>query len=268
LASSFSSTVDEGETIKTSPQFDVHAGPVVAPSSSDAYAPVFAINCDPVDGSIVHMPSPRAALRRAVPTVVEGLVAPVGIFYLVLVAAGLRPALIAALSWSYLAVGRRLIRGERVSMLLILGTLLLTIRTTVSFVTGSSFLYFAQPLLGTVVIALVLVASAIVRRPFTQRFAHDFCPLDPALLLLPRVQQFFIRISLMWAAVLLVNSGLVAWLLISSSLQAFVLERTGITWGLTAGAIFLSIHGFGLTMRRGGYSVQWGASARVANGSL
>jgi hypothetical protein len=205
------------------------------------------------------MPSPRTALWRAVPIVAEGLVAPVGIFYLVLVTAGLRPALIAALSWSYLALVRRLIRGERVSMLLMLGTLLLTVRTAVSFVTGSSFLYFAQPLLGTVIIALVLVTSAIVRRPFTQRFAHDFCPLDPALMLLPRVQQFFIRISLMWAAVLLVNSGLVAWLLISSSLHAFVLERTGITWGLTAGAIFLSIYGFALTMRRGGYSVQWGA---------
>jgi hypothetical protein len=254
-------------SIRFRPQSDVRGGTVPAPFPADVCTPVFAINCDPVDGSIVRMPSARAALRRAVPTVFEGLVAPVGIFYLSLLAAGLRPALIAALSWSYLAVGRRVLRGERVSMLLILGTLLLTIRTTVSFVTGSSFLYFAQPLLGTVAIALLLVVSAIVRRPFTQRFAHDFCPLDPALLLLPRVQRFFIRISLMWAAVLLVNSGLVAWLLIESSLRAFVLERTGITWGLTAGAICLSIHGFGMTMRRGGYSVQWGASPGVTNGS-
>lgn len=222
--------------------------------------PAFSINCDQFDKSIVHMPAPRAALRRAIPTVVEGLVAPIGLFYLLLVAAGLRGALIAALSWSYAALIRRLIRGERVSMVLILGTLLLTIRTAVSFATGSAFLYFAQPLLGTVIIALVLVASAIIRRPFTQRFAHDFCPLDPELLRLPRVQQFFIRISLMWAAVLLVNSGVVAWLLISSSLQTFVLERTGITWGLTAGAIFFSIYGFSSTMRRGGYSVRWGTT--------
>ena len=63
----------------------------------------------------------------------------------------------------------------------------------------------------------------------------------------------------MWAVVLLINTGVVAWLLISSSLQAFVLERTGITWGLTAGAIFFSIYGFTTTMRHGGYSVRWGA---------
>ena len=228
-----------------------------------APAPDFSINCDRIDASVVHMPSPRAALRRAIPTVVEGLIAPVCIFYLMLVATGLRGALIAALSWSYAALIRRLIRRERVSMLLWLDTILLSTRTAVSFATGSSFLYFAQPLLGTVVIALVLVASAVIRRPFTQRFAHDFCPIDPELLLLPRVQRFFIRISLMWAAVLMVNSGLVAWLLITSSLRTFVLERTVITWSLTGAAIFFSISGFSSTMRRGGYSVRWGAPVQV-----
>jgi hypothetical protein len=190
--------------------------------------------------------------------VVEGLVAPIALFYLTLMVAGFRPALIAALSWSYVALVRRLVRRERISMILLLGTLLLTARTAVSFATGSTLLYFAQPLLGTVLIALVLVASAIIRRPFTQRFAHDFCPLDPQILSLPQVQRFFIRVSLMWAAVLLVNSGVVAWLLVTSSLKTFVLERTGITWGLTALAIVLSIHGFSSTMRRSGYSVQWG----------
>ena len=63
----------------------------------------------------------------------------------------------------------------------------------------------------------------------------------------------------MWATVLLVNSGLVAWLLVSSSLRAFVLERTAITWSLTAGAIFCSIYGFSTTMRRDGCTVRWGA---------
>ena len=227
-------------------------GQVVEPSP-------FSVSCDLKDSSIVRMPHPKAALRHAVPVIFEGLVAPAVIFYLTLMVAGFRGALIAALVWSYAAVIRRILRGERISTVLILGALLLTFRTIVAFITGSSFLYFAQPLIGTVVIALVLVASAIIRRPFTQRFAHDFCPLDPALLSKPRVQQFFIRVSLMWAAVLLINSGLVAWLLMSSSLRTFVLERTAITWTLTASAIFFSIYGFGVTMRRDGYSVRWGA---------
>ncbi|MCU1491944.1 MAG: hypothetical protein JWM85_3349 [Acidimicrobiaceae bacterium] len=223
----------------------------------------FSISCDRADSSIVHMPAPRAALRHAVPVIAEGLLAPVALFYLTLVFTGFRGALVAALAWSYLAAGRRLLRGERISTVLALDVVLLSVRTAVSFVTHSAFLYFAQPLVGTVIIAMVLIVSAIIGRPFAQRFAHDFCPLDPQLLVQPKVRQFFIRISLMWAIVLLLNSGLLAWLLVSSSLRNFVLERTAITWGLTASAIFCSIYGFVLTMRRDGCTVRWGA--RIAD---
>src|ERR1700722_7805531 len=142
----------------------------------------------------LDLPSPRAAIRHAVPLVLEAMIIPLALFYLVLLAAGFRGALIAALAWSYVALARRIIRGERVSTLLFLGTALLTARTVVSFITGSAFLYFAQPTLGTAVISLVLVGSAVIGRPFTQRFAHDFCPIDPELLKRPRVRQFFIRI--------------------------------------------------------------------------
>src|ERR1700735_3007024 len=77
-------------------------------------------------GGILKMPAPRAALRHAVPVVLEGVVAPLGLFYLVLTLWGFRGALLAALGWSFLALARRIHRGERVSMLLMLGTLLLT----------------------------------------------------------------------------------------------------------------------------------------------
>ena len=107
-------------------------------------------------------------------------------------------------------------------------------RTVVAFVTGSAFLYFAQPTAGTVAISVALLVSAMVGRPFTQRFAHDFCPIDPAIMKRPLVRQFFIRISVLWATVLMLNAGLVFWLLVSSSLRSFVLERSVATYGLTA----------------------------------
>jgi hypothetical protein len=210
------------------------------------------------DQEHLDLPSPRAAVRHAVPLVLEAMIVPLALFYLVLLAAGFRGALIAALAWSYVALARRLMRGERVSTLLFLGTVLLTARTVVSFITGSAFIYFAQPTLGTVVISLVLVGSAVIGRPFTQRFAHDFCPIDPEVLARPRVRQFFIRISLLWATVLMLNSGIVIWLLLSSSLRAFVLERMVVTWGLTAVAIFFSITRFLAAMRRDGIIVKWG----------
>jgi hypothetical protein len=59
-------------------------------------------------GGILRMPAPRAALRHAVPVVLEAIVAPLGLFYLVLMLWGFRGALIAALGWSFLALGRRL----------------------------------------------------------------------------------------------------------------------------------------------------------------
>jgi len=228
---------------------------------TEADAPAFSINCDQDDSSIIHMPSPRSAIRHAIPVVIEGIVAPVALFYLALIFVGFRGALIAALVWSYGALIRRLLRHERVSTVLLLGAVLLTLRTGVAFVTGSAFIYFAQPLLGTVIIAVVILVSAVIRRPFTQRFAQDFCPLDPSLLARPCVQQFFVRVSVMWATVMLFNSGVVAWLLLSSSIRAFVVERTAITWLLTAGAIFCSIYGFSATMRTDGRVLQWGPSS-------
>ena len=210
------------------------------------------------------MPAPRAALRHAIPVVLEAIVAPLGLFYLVLMLWGFRGALIAALGWSFLALGRRLHRGERISMLLLLGTLLLTLRTAVSFITGSAFLYFAQPTAGTIVIAFVLFGSALLGRPFTQRFAGDFCPIDPELLARPLVHRFFVRISVLWATVLLLNAGFVLWLLLTSSLHAFVLERAGVTYTMTALAIYLSIRQFVVMMRGDGITVQWGAHPEAA----
>jgi hypothetical protein len=213
-------------------------------------------------GSLLLLPPPRTALRHALPIVLEGVIGPLVMFYLLLVLSGFRGALIAALTWSYLALGRRLLKGERVSMLLLFGTILITFRTVIAFVTGSAFLYFAQPTAGTVVISLALFVSAVVGRPFTQRFAHDFCPMDPAMMRRPLVRQFFIRISVLWATVLMLNAGLVFWLLVSSSLRSFVLERSLVTYGLTAMAIFFSITRFMAMMRHDGITVRW-ASTRA-----
>ncbi len=218
------------------------------------------------EGSLLLLPQPRKVLRHALPVVLEGVVGPLVLFYLLLVVSGFKGALIAALTWSYLALGRRLLKGERISMLLLIGTILITLRTAIAFITGSAFVYFAQPTAGTIVISLALLVSAVLGRPFTQRFAHDFCPIDPAIMRRPLVRRFFIRISVLWASVLMLNAGLVFWLLVSSSLRSFVLERSAVTYGLTAIAIFLSITGFMAMMRRDGITVEWSSTnAPVAN---
>src|SRR6202030_94378 len=76
----------------------------------------------------LKLPSPRVTLRHACPLVLQAVIVPVELFYVLLVTAGFRGALVAALVWSYVAVARRLRRGERVSTMLLLGTVLLTAR--------------------------------------------------------------------------------------------------------------------------------------------
>ncbi len=210
------------------------------------------------NGDHLGLPSPRSTLQHACPVVLEAVVGPLAFFYAVLLLAGFRGALLAALAWSYVALARRIHRGERMSTMLLLGAALLTARTAISFVTGSALVYFAQPMATAVVAAGVLVGSAAFGRPLTQRFVHDFCPIDPELLARPRVRRFFVRISLLWATVLMVNAGVTLWLLLSSSLRAFVVERTAATWGLTALAIFVSISWFVASMRKDGITVEWG----------
>jgi hypothetical protein len=204
------------------------------------------------------MPSARSVLWHAVPVVLESVVAPLAAYYFVLLIAGFRGALIGALVWSYLIVARRLVRRERVSTLLFLGTILLTMRTLISFVTGSAFLYFIQPTASTFLASLVLVGSALLGRPFTQRFTHDFCPLTPELLARPTVHRFFVRVSFLWAVAMFVNGGVVLWLLLNASARAFPLERVAITLSLTAAAIFFSVTWFARSMRRDGVTVRFG----------
>lgn len=213
---------------------------------------------------VLHLPSPVASLRHSLPALVEGVVGPFALFYVVLVAVGFRGALVAGLAWSYLALARRMARRQRLPGTLVLGSAVLTVRTAVSFASGSAFVYFVQPTLATAAVALVFLVSAFARRPLAERLARDFCPLDPVVLARPAVRRFFLEISILWGAVLLSNAGMVMWLLLTSSLHAFVLERTVTSWSLTGVAIACSTAWFLRTMRRDGVRVRWGPPAAVA----
>jgi len=141
--------------------------------------------------------------------------------------------------------------------MLMLGTALLTLRTVVSFITGSAFIYFIQPTVSAFLASGLLVLTALVGRPFTQRFTHDFCPLTPELLARPSVHRFFVRVSFLWAVAMLLNGAVVLGLLLTASTRTFPIERLGVTLSLTAGAIFLSISWFARSMRDDGVTVHF-----------
>jgi hypothetical protein len=180
-----------------------------------------------------------------------------GLFYLCLVTVGMRGALIAALGWSYAALLKRLVRRQVIPGVLLMGCAVLTVRTAIAFVTGSAFLYFMQPVAATAAVGVAFLVSALTRRPLIDRLARDFCPLEPEMLTHPVTRRVFRQLSLLWAAVMLANAGVVTWLLLRSSLASFVVERTALSWSLTLAAIAVSTWHFTRSMRRRGIRLRW-----------
>jgi intracellular septation protein A len=164
--------------------------------------------------------------RHALPHLIEATFIPLILFYAFLWTAGVWGALVAALVWSYTAIIRRAVTGQRIPGILVLGTLGITARTIAAFASGSTFIYFLQPSLTTVAIAGAFLLSVPAGRPLAERLAHDFVPLEPEVLRLPGVQRVFIRITLLWAFVNLANAAVSITLLLSQDVGTFVALKT------------------------------------------
>jgi hypothetical protein len=216
--------------------------------------------------NILRLPSLRAVARHAMPALLESTIVPGALFYLVLVLDGFHGALIAALAWSLLALGRRLVQRHKIPSVLVLSVVLVGARTIVAYVTGSAFLYFIQPTASTFLVAVLFLVTAVARRPIIEKLARDFCPLDPEMFARPFVRRFFLRLSLLWFVVLATQAGFILWLLLESSVRAFVLERSLVSAVLTLGGIVLSTLWFVRVMRGAGLTVRFsGALASIGS---
>ena len=182
---------------------------------------------------------------------------PLALFYGALLLAGFRGALVAALAWSYLALYGGSGGESGSPRCSLLGAALLTGRLRSPSLRAAPS-YFAQPMATAVAAALVLIASGRLGRPLTQRFVHDFCPIDPELLARPRVRQFFVRISLLWATVLIVNAGITLRLLLSFSAPHVSPRTDGGHLGTDGAGHLPSITWFVASMRKDGITVEWG----------
>lgn len=209
----------------------------------------------------IHLPAVRSILRSAAVNLLEGTLIPLGVFYGLITAVGMRWALLASLAWSYAAVARRLITRQRVPGILILAGALFTVRTALALATGSTFVYFLQPTLGTFLVAGLFLLSVRSAQPLAERLAHDFCPLPEALVGNGRVKRFFLQISLLWALVYAVNGALTLSLLLSSSLGTFLVLKTTASTALTVVAIATSYIWFRRSLRDEGVVLRW-ATAR------
>lgn len=196
------------------------------------------------------LPRLTALIKQAVPRLLEGVVAPLAVFYAALAVLGLRGALMAAVAWVYLGVLWRLVRRQPVPGTMILAAIAITVRTLLGLWSGSAVVYFIQPELGTICISMVLLASVRMRRPLVQRLTLDYIHLPSFVLRHERVRRFFARITLLWAFVLLVNSSVSIWLLLHQSIGTYLLVRTTAVAVISGLAFLASVWAFRRVLQR------------------
>jgi hypothetical protein len=182
----------------------------------------------------LELPPVRSLLTRGAHNLIEATAGPLLLFYLLIRFFGLTAALAGGLAWSGAAMLRRVLCRQRIPGVLILATGLLIVRSVLAFATGSVFIYFLQPTLGTFLVAGLFLASVRLDRPLAMRLAEDFCPLPEHFLRRPGIRRFFLRISLLWALVQTVNGAATLALLLHSSLGTLLIAKTVGSAALTA----------------------------------
>ena len=209
-----------------------------------------------VDKDVMSEPSKRAILamvvRRSGPHLLEATLIPALLFYGCLVAVGLGAAYVAVVGWAYAALVRRIVRRDPVPPILVLSVVGITIRTLVAVVSRSSFIYFFQPVLGSVAMGGVFLISIAVGRPLIATLAGEFWPITAEVHARPGVLRLFRRLTLLWAGVNLASAVLTTGLLVSLPLGAFLAMKQLCGLGLTATAVFLTVSMSLRTARREG----------------
>jgi len=167
----------------------------------------------------------RATIRHAAPSVIEGTVVPLVVFTIVVHSLGVPAALWASLLWSGCALGLRVVRGCRISGILVLTGVGTVFRLVTVVWIASPFVFFLQPVLATAACALAFGLSVPLRRPLAARLGADLVPLPAADWSEPDVRVACSRLSLVWCAALLANAVVTMWLLSTLDVATFVLVR-------------------------------------------
>jgi hypothetical protein len=188
-----------------------------------------------------HRPSLMTVVRRVSLSLLIAVVVPAVVFYVVFVLAGVWPAIVAALLWSYGAIAWRAATRRRTSGLLILAAILLTGRTLLSLVAGSTWLYFLQPVISDGFVALLFLLSLASARPMVARLAGDFYPMDHELAMRPRIRRLFWQLTVLWAVLGAAKAAMTLWLLQSQTLETFVLVKSVSMLAINVLAAFATI---------------------------
>lgn len=211
----------------------------------------------PQPTQLIDMPGWRPILRQVVTRAALVSLLPMAVFYVTLSLAGVRAAALVTALGYYAALISRLVRKQPVLAAALLAAGLLGIRTVTVFCTGSAFLYFLQPVAGTVAVATTFAATCIAGRPILERLAHDFCPISPELATHLQSARYFTWLSLIWTLSYGVNAIGTVWLLTTASLHGFIVMKAVLGPMLTIIAATASYVVFILAARQRNVQIRW-----------
>lgn len=189
----------------------------------------------------LYLPPLKPTAKVALRLVVESMVVPYVLMVSLLHTRGLLTALLAAVAWSWLVLALRWKQAGRLPGTLILTGGLLLARVSLSLMTGSAFIYLLQPIIGSVVMALIFVGSSLMGRPLTLTLARDFIDLPAHMIDRPRVRRMFRNVGLFWGATRLLDAG-ISFGFLHLSVDYGMLSRglvSPLLLGLSIGACFL-----------------------------
>lgn len=181
-------------------------------------------------------------LWGAVPALTIATIIPLVLFYGVSAITGnLKPGIIASLTWAWVMLIRQIMTRGRISGLLTLTAITLTIRCVTWALHQSTFTYFAVPVVETVVVGTLFVSTMALGRPLLVNLAHDFVPSLAEHLALDKYRPLVRRMSLLWGAVYLGSAATSAILLTTQSMHWFLLMHQFSGWCWTGSGIALSM---------------------------
>ena len=206
---------------------------------------------------VIDMPGWRPITRHVMTMISLVSLLPMAIFYVTMSMFGVRTAALVTVAVYYAGLLMKHLRGKPVLAAALFAAGLLSIRTVVICLTGNAFVYFLQPVAGTLAISITIAGTAAMGRPLLDRLAHEFCPFPDAVSSHLRSSRFFVRLSILWSAVYLINAAGTVWLLSTASLSGFMLLKSVLGPALMFSAVAASIVWFRVAMRSENVHINW-----------
>jgi hypothetical protein len=147
----------------------------------------------------------RATLGRAARLLLEAVVVPTVLLAALLHVIGTTRSILVAVGWCACVIGFRWLVDRRLPGTLLLGSAAIAARAAFALLSGSLLVYLLQPVLGSIVMAVLFLGSAAFGRPITLRLARDFVHVPPHILDRRGVRRMFTEVAVIWGVSRLID---------------------------------------------------------------